>query len=262
MTGIDLGAIGAIGRDLSAIIVFLLLVAGVLALFYVGFKKLMADKVASASAALSFGFLLVVMLTISEFKHVKGFGLDAETWDQKQIEAAKLVDQLKGLTSATSRELALLASKIGLWDNGPSNQDFMSLIRTLNPVLEASGFDSDQRNNLLKPIYERIGFNYTVDAYMDLYQAFQAEYKIVESSPCHSASELPPEAAAFREKLCQLTKQIYMGGKPDVSLVISNVEGGPIVDKQKLLDRLLERKADADFFDKNHILRGQGSQMY
>jgi hypothetical protein len=60
MTGVDLGAIGAIGRDLSATIVFLLLVAGVLALFYVGFKKLMADKVASASAALSFGFLLVV----------------------------------------------------------------------------------------------------------------------------------------------------------------------------------------------------------
>jgi hypothetical protein len=257
MTGIDFAAVG---RDLSAIVVFLLLVAGVLALFYVGFKKLMADKVASASAALSFGFLLVVMLTISEFKHVKGFGLDAETWDQKQIEAAQLVDQLKGLTSATSRELALLASKIGLWDNGPSNQDLMGLINTLNPMLAAGGFDSDQRNNLLKPIYERIRLNYTVDAYMDLYQAFQTEYKIVDSSPCHSAGALPPEAVAYRDKLCQLTKQIYMGGKPDVSLVISSAEGGPIRDKQKLLDQLIALKADADFFDKMHTLRASGSQ--
>jgi len=31
---------------------------------------------------------------MSKFKHVTGFGFEAETWDEKQVEAAQLVDQL------------------------------------------------------------------------------------------------------------------------------------------------------------------------
>jgi hypothetical protein len=138
MTLRDLEAVGreleAVGRDLAAFVIFALLVAAAIALFYAGWTKVKDDKLTSASAAMSFGFLLVVILSISQFKHFNGFGFEAETWDQKQVEAARLVDQLQGLTKATSRELALVASKIGRWDNGPSNQELMDITPVPNLI--------------------------------------------------------------------------------------------------------------------------------
>ena len=74
-----LSYIEIIGRDIGAFILFTLMISVVLALFYTGFQKVNEDKPASASAAMSFGFLMIVMLTVSQFKHVKGFGFDAET---------------------------------------------------------------------------------------------------------------------------------------------------------------------------------------
>jgi hypothetical protein len=250
-----LAGIEAVARDLAAVVIFTLLVAGVLALFYVGYQKIVADKTASASAAMSFGFLLIIILTISQFKHVKGFGFDAETWDQKQVEAAQLVDQLKGLTKATSRELALVASKIGLWDNGPSNQDLAELANSLNPVLEAGGFDKGQRDELLAPIYDRIEFNYTVDAYSKLYQAFQMQYKVTDASACHPTRELLPPAIDFRQKLCHLNGEIYSRGNPDVSQVISFAQSVPLDNKEDLIKQLLALKTDFEFFKEKHTLR-------
>src|SRR5271166_95198 len=44
---------------------------------------------ATITAALSFGFLVLLLLNMSKFKHVKGFGFEAETWDEKQVKAAE-----------------------------------------------------------------------------------------------------------------------------------------------------------------------------
>src|SRR5580704_1090321 len=100
----SVGDVETIGRLASATIVFLLLLAGAVALFYLGYCKVRDNQPASATAAMSFGFLLVAMLTLSQLKHFEAFGVKAETWDQKQIEAARLVDQLKEVSKATSQE--------------------------------------------------------------------------------------------------------------------------------------------------------------
>lgn len=42
------------------------------------------------TAVLSIGFLILLLLHMSKFKHVTGFGFEAETWDEKQVEAAQL----------------------------------------------------------------------------------------------------------------------------------------------------------------------------
>jgi hypothetical protein len=247
-----------IGRDISAIVVFVLLVTGAIVLFGIGFQKLRADRTASASAALSFGFLLLILLTISEFKHVKGFGFDAETWDQQQVEAATLVSQLQGATVATSKELALIASKIGLWDNGPSNDDLMGLILTLNPVLQKAGFDEDKRRELLSPIYQRIDFNFKVQASMDLFLAFKSAYKIPdsESNACRITEDLPASAADFRDRLCNLTKQIYSATEPNVAEFVSLAKSGPLGDDNKMLAGQLQGlAADAEYFKYYHVLR-------
>jgi hypothetical protein len=253
----------AYGRDFAAIVVFLLLVAGVLALFFVGFQKLLADKATSASAALSFGFLLVIMLTISEFKHVKGFGFDAETWDQKQIEAGKLVDQLQGLTEVASRELALFATKIGLWDNGPTNRDLMELIDELNPLMIKAGIDERKRNDFLIPIYRRISLNYMVDATTKLNQAINSQYKLGDATACRQPAgevSVSTDVAQYRLKLCQLISQTYSElsstGSFDVEKVISLAESGPTLDgKEELVKELRKIDVSAQSFANKSTLR-------
>ena len=62
------------------------------------------------TAVLSFGFLMLLLLHMSKFKHVQGFGFDAETWDEKQVEAAQLVDQLSSASEVLVTTHARLLS--------------------------------------------------------------------------------------------------------------------------------------------------------
>jgi len=250
-----------IGRDVGALIVFALMVAGVIALFYAGFKKVIEDKPTSATAAMSFGFLLIVMLTVSQFKHVKGFGFDAETWDQKQVEAAKLVDQLQGLTKATTRELVLVASKIGLWDNGPTNQELMGIINTLTPVLKASGLEREQRDELLSPIQDRIAFNYLVNALGEISASFKAQYNVTESNLCQSTREMPSPAKEYRQQLCDMVKRIYLKSAASMDDIISLADSYPADKKRELIKHILDIKHESDYFANNRELLSSSSDQ-
>jgi len=61
------------------------------------------DNPASAGVLLGFGFLFVVLLLLAKFKRFKGFGFEAETWEEKQQEAAALVESLKRLQLVYSK---------------------------------------------------------------------------------------------------------------------------------------------------------------
>jgi hypothetical protein len=113
-----------------------------------------------ATSAMGFVFLLVVVLTISNYKHIKGFGFEAEMWSDKQKEAASLIDRLELLSKATSGQLALIASKLGLWDSGLSNPETAALLDTTRQILESTGTSDAERKNILAPLYERIELNY------------------------------------------------------------------------------------------------------
>jgi hypothetical protein len=92
----------------------------------------------TVAAVLSVGFLMLLLLHMSKFKHVKGFGFDAETWDEKQVQAAQLVDQLSSISEGLSRQVALLASRIGLWGTGLTNPELATLLRQTNAQLQAT----------------------------------------------------------------------------------------------------------------------------
>jgi hypothetical protein len=82
---------------------------------------------------------------MSKFKHVKGFGFDAETWDEKQVEAAQLVDQLSSISEGLSQQVALLASRIGFWVSGLSNPELAALLRQTTAQLQVTKTISDAR---------------------------------------------------------------------------------------------------------------------
>jgi hypothetical protein len=79
------------------IAVQIVLIIFAVVLFGVGTYLFFRGNAVVGSAAMGFVFLFIVVLSLSKFKHVHGFGFEAETWDQKQVEAATLVEKLRTL---------------------------------------------------------------------------------------------------------------------------------------------------------------------
>jgi hypothetical protein len=68
---------------------------GAVVLLFTGVYLAILDNALNAATVLGFGFLFVVLLLLAKFKHIKGFGFEAEMWEEKQEEAAALVASLK-----------------------------------------------------------------------------------------------------------------------------------------------------------------------
>jgi hypothetical protein len=97
-------------------------------------------KAAAVTALLSVGFLALVLLQISKFKHINGFGFEA--------------------SAGLSQQVALLASRLGLWGSGLSNPELASLLRNTETILETANAPEQQREEIVLPIRERISLNY------------------------------------------------------------------------------------------------------
>jgi hypothetical protein len=247
---------------ITEFITHLLLAVGAIALFYAGLKQILAKEPASATAAMSFGFLLIVMLTLSQFKHVKGFGFEAETWDQKQIEAAKLVEQLKTLTQATSRQLAIISARIGLWDNGFSNPELADLLGTTDEVLAKAEIEPERRKDILTPIYDRIEFNYISAGFQIVERAYKAQRETLNAK----IRELGLDNNPALEKLRNLDQEHDQFGKLKSDIYNKTIRSlDPIeafVTRSKALDGanniLTEIHGlvdDLKFFHANHYLQ-------
>jgi hypothetical protein len=150
--------------------IFLVVFAAVL--FCVATFLFAREKSVSASAAMGFVFLFIVVLSLSKFKHLNGFGFEAETWDQKQVEAAVLVQKLTTLTEASSQQVALMASKLGLLDNGFTNPQLGQLLEQTRQVLAGTDISTNRRDQILEPIVKRIDLNYEFAAWAIVNRAF------------------------------------------------------------------------------------------
>jgi hypothetical protein len=133
-------------------------------------------RTTTVTAVLSIGFLMLLLLHMSKFKHVQGFGFDAETWDEKQVEAAQLVDQLSSASEALSQQVALVASRLGLWGSGLTNPELADLLQQTRKTLEAAKIPKARRDEILSPIKQRIAYNYWETAYRNLDAIYAHQY--------------------------------------------------------------------------------------
>jgi len=113
---------------------------------------------------------------MSKFKHVTGFGFEAETWDEKQVEAAQLVDQLSSASEALSQQVALVASRLGLWGSGLTNPELADLLQQTKKTLEAAKIPKARMDEILLPIKQRISYNYWKTAYRNLDAIYAHQY--------------------------------------------------------------------------------------
>lgn len=150
---------------------------GAIALLSAGTYLGLQNESASAGTVLGFGFLLVVLLLLAKFKRIKGFGFEAEMWDEKQIQAAVLVDKLTALATLTSEQVALISAKLGLWDSALTNPQMIALLKQADTVLQATDVPKSKRDEILAPIRDRIALNYLNVAHHIADAGFKVEIK-------------------------------------------------------------------------------------
>jgi hypothetical protein len=95
------------------LVVNIIVSLGAVALLIVGLYLAILDRGApTITAVLGTGFLFVVLLLLAKFKRFKGFGFEAEMWEEKQEEAAVLVEDLKqALQRFSTARASLLKGK-------------------------------------------------------------------------------------------------------------------------------------------------------
>ncbi|ESZ21281.1 hypothetical protein [Mesorhizobium sp. L48C026A00] len=74
-----------------------------------------ADKVTEAAVVFGLGFLSFIYANVARFKRFKGLGFEAELWEDKQKEAADLIERLREVVSIYTREVILGKVTAGRW---------------------------------------------------------------------------------------------------------------------------------------------------
>jgi hypothetical protein len=63
------------------------------------------EQMTNAGIVFGLGFLSFIYANVARFKRFKGLGFEAELWEDKQKEAADLIDRLKNVVSIYTREV-------------------------------------------------------------------------------------------------------------------------------------------------------------
>ncbi|WP_090327430.1 hypothetical protein [Nitratireductor aquibiodomus] len=71
------------------------------------FRYVYQDRITEASAVFAMAFLSFIYSNLSRFKRFKGLGFEAELWEDKQKEAADLIERLKNVVSIYTHETVM-----------------------------------------------------------------------------------------------------------------------------------------------------------
>jgi hypothetical protein len=227
----------------------------------VGIYLAVLDRTATTGAVLGFAFLFVVLLVLAKFKHIKGFGFEAEMWDQKQIEAAVLVGKLKDLATLTSEQVALISAKLGLWGSAPSNPELLELMKQTDAVMQATDISKNRRDEILTPLRERVALNYWEAALRMTDTGFRNERQQLDAK---LASAVEPERSALAATIGTLEEErgkfrneiTYAAFKANPSLVpFVNLAKSRLASHDRLIQELGELQDDLVVFQHNRVLR-------
>jgi hypothetical protein len=236
-------------------------------LFVIGAYLYYQKATGPASSAMLFVVLLVFVLTISNFKRIKFFGIvEAETWEEKQVQAAKLIDRLELLSRASSQQLALIASKLGLLGSGLSNPQTAELVDNVQRILETSGTTEAERKNILSPLYRRVALNYVQAASkmvdIELRREFESSQAALSSAQQAGKDEEVQKVAARIRDVDEATRRLRevsftnMIEHRTIQPVQNVVSGAAILSANPVLVKdLNEIATDMNYFETNGRLR-------
>ena len=103
------------------------------------FNGLTAEAIATYAA----GVLALIFAFLARFKKFKGLGIEAELWEDKQEEAADLIEKLKGLTVAVAEPLISISSRMGRWNVHFERREHFEFIRRIEEALLRNGMEPE-----------------------------------------------------------------------------------------------------------------------
>ena len=86
-----------------------------LACFGAAARMIFLERISEGAALFGIGFFCFLYSNVSRFKRFKGLGFEAELWEDKQKEAAGLIDRLKSVVEIYSREIVMSRVMMGRW---------------------------------------------------------------------------------------------------------------------------------------------------
>lgn len=215
-----------------------------------------------AQGVLVFAFLVLVLLVCYRFKHVKGFGFEAEMWDQKQTDAAKLIDRLKLLSESNAQQMGLIAAHLGIMDSGLTNPQLAELLTQTEQTLAAVDTPKSKRDEFTAPLIERIKKNYVFAAKRVADQKYKQAMEEIGNS-IHTANSDTRDAliaksaqlSQLRQKINHLPMKQFLEAN-SLNPMIDVVRASPTFNtRDKLLETLSEFNDDLRFFATNLRLK-------
>lgn len=110
-----------------------------LVMFGFGLRFLVAENIAAASAVFALGFFSFFYSNLARFKRFKGLGFEAELWEDKQKEAADLIERLKAVVAIYTREIVMSNVMRGRWSDSGGWEATWSLYDDLANQHDALG---------------------------------------------------------------------------------------------------------------------------
>jgi hypothetical protein len=166
-----------------------------------GYMAWGGDRTASATAVLTVACFLVLLLFVSKFKHVKGFGFEGELWEQEQVKAAELRKSLSAISESLSQQIALIASRVGYWNSTLSVEELLGVIDSNTEWLSTIGRNREKRDEILAPLYSKVEQYYWNDARELVAKTLSDQQNILQDKINRSPADPPAEREVLRRQL-------------------------------------------------------------
>lgn len=109
-------------------------------------RSLMMGNLLAAATTFSMTLLTWAFANLTRFKRIKGFGLEAELWEEKQEEADQIIMRFKKLIEIYTKELMIRRVMSGRWSSDPGWQSHWDMYDQLVAHNDALNSDMDWRD--------------------------------------------------------------------------------------------------------------------
>ncbi len=127
-------------EDFVRVALFLIAVALFVSGVILSFRGFGVESASTYSAAA----LLLLFAFLAKFKRFKALGVEAELWEEKQEEAATLIENLKRTSAAISYPVMVMSARMGRPNSRFSRQDHFDFMRELEGSLISAGIDANE----------------------------------------------------------------------------------------------------------------------
>lgn len=131
------------------------------------------DKTASASIVFGAAIMCMIFLFLSQFKTFKGFGVQAELWEEKQVEVVKLLDSLRPATAELGRMIITMAARMGRVESTMNRTEMIETTKNIERLLKSLNVDPSEIEKVKTSYYKLTTLDIAcefIEAYDELLQ--------------------------------------------------------------------------------------------